>query len=57
MLEFLKRFAPYFGDYRSRLSLSVVGGLLSATAYYFIYHLIEPVMDGVFIEGPSSACT
>ncbi len=51
MLEFLKRFAPYFRDYKGRFAASILGGLLSAGAYYFIYHLIEPVMDGVFIEG------
>jgi len=51
MRQFLRRFAPYYADYRGRIFLSVVGGILSAAAYFFIYRMIEPVMDGVFIEG------
>ena len=50
MREFLKRFAPYFVQYKARWSLAALGGGIGAAAYGCVYLLIKPVMDGVFIE-------
>jgi subfamily B ATP-binding cassette protein MsbA len=51
MLTFLKRFGPYFRDYRGRLAAATFGGVLAACANAGIVFLIKPVMDGVFIQG------
>ncbi len=51
MRDFLKRFWPYFGDYRGRWLLAATAGIIGAAAYGGVYLLIKPVMDGVFIGG------
>jgi subfamily B ATP-binding cassette protein MsbA len=51
MWQFFKRFAPFFSGYRLRMLLAILGGTVAAAGTYHIYRLIEPVMDGVFIEG------
>lgn len=50
MIEFLRRFAPYFKDYGARWTFAALGGLIGAAAYGCVYLLIKPVMEGVFIE-------
>ncbi len=54
MIEFLRRFVPYLGGYRLRVLLGLLGGVVSGVATYHVYRLIEPVMQGVFIEGDRS---
>ncbi|MCD4749625.1 MAG: ABC transporter ATP-binding protein/permease [Thermoanaerobaculales bacterium] len=51
MRDFLRRFAPYLKDYKPRLALAALAGIVAAIANAGVYWLIQPVMDGVFIEG------
>jgi len=49
MRQFLRRLAPYLKDYKGRIALSFVGGLVGAAAYGAVMYLIKDVINEIFI--------
>lgn len=49
MRQFLRRLAPYLKDYKGRIALSFVGGLIGAAAYGAVMYLIKYVIRDVFL--------
>jgi len=50
MWEFLKRLGPYLKDYKARIAMSFIGGLLGAAAYGAVMFLIKDVIEDVFMN-------
>ncbi len=50
MWEFLKRLGPYLKDYKGRIAMSFIGGLLGAAAYGGGMYLIKDVIEDVFMD-------
>jgi len=50
MRQFLRRLGPYLKDYKGRIALSFVGGLIGAAAYGLVMYLIKYVIEDVFIN-------
>ena len=49
MRQFLRRLAPYLKDYKGRIALSFLGGLIGAAAYGAVMYLIKDVINEIFI--------
>ena len=49
MRQFLRRLAPYLKDYKGRIALSFIGGLVGAAAYGAVMYLIKDVINEIFI--------
>ncbi|MEX1312367.1 MAG: ABC transporter ATP-binding protein, partial [Candidatus Sulfomarinibacteraceae bacterium] len=49
MRQFLRRLAPYLKDYKGRIALSFLGGLVGAAAYGAVMYLIKDVINEIFI--------
>ena len=50
MRQFLRRLAPYLKDYKGRVALSFLGGLIGAAAYGAVMYLIKFVIRDVFMD-------
>jgi len=50
MWQFLRRLGPYLKDYKGRIALSFIGGLIGAAAYGAVMFLIKYVIEDVFID-------
>ncbi len=50
MRQFLRRLGPYLKDYKGRIALSFVGGLIGAGAYGAVMYLIKYVIEDVFLN-------
>ncbi len=46
----LKRFSPYFKDYKLQFSLAILGMILAALGTTASAYIIKPVLDKIFIE-------
>jgi subfamily B ATP-binding cassette protein MsbA len=49
MRQFLRRLAPYLKDYKGRIALSFLGGVVGAAAYGAVMYLIKYVIRDVFL--------
>ena len=47
---FLKRFLPYFKDYKFQFTISITGMIMAATGAALSAYMIKPVLDKIFIE-------
>ena len=50
MRQFLRRLGPYLKDYKGRIALSFLGGLIGAGAYGAVMYLIKYVIEDVFLN-------
>ncbi|MEE4270442.1 MAG: ABC transporter ATP-binding protein [Thermoanaerobaculales bacterium] len=50
MWEFLKRIGPYLRDYKGRIAMSFIGGIVGAAAYGAVMFLIKRVLEDVFMD-------
>jgi len=50
MRQFLRRLGPYLKDYKGRVALSFLGGLIGAGAYGAVMYLIKYVIEDVFLN-------
>jgi subfamily B ATP-binding cassette protein MsbA len=50
MWQFLSRLGPYLKDYKGRIALSFIGGLVGAAAYGAVMYLIKDVIEDVFMH-------
>jgi subfamily B ATP-binding cassette protein MsbA len=50
MRQFLSRLGPYLKDYKGRIALSFIGGLIGAAAYGAVMYLIKYVIEDVFMN-------
>jgi len=50
MWEFLKRLGPYLRDYKGRIAMSFIGGIIGAAAYGAVMFLIKQVLEDVFMD-------
>jgi subfamily B ATP-binding cassette protein MsbA len=50
MWQFLRRLGPYLKDYRGRIVVSFIGGLVGAAAYGGVMYLIKYVIKDVFMH-------
>lgn len=50
MRQFLRRIWPYLKDYKGRIALSFIGGLIGAAAYGGVMFLIKYVIRDVFLD-------
>jgi len=50
MRQFLRRLGPYLKDYKGRIALSFVGGLVGAAAYGAVMYMIKFVIRDVFMD-------
>ncbi len=50
MWQFLRRLGPYLKDYKGRIAVSFIGGLIGAAAYGAVMYLIKYVIEDVFMH-------
>lgn len=50
MWQFLRRLGPYLKDYKGRIAVSFIGGLIGAAAYGAVMYLIKDVIEDVFMH-------
>jgi subfamily B ATP-binding cassette protein MsbA len=50
MWQFLRRLGPYLKDYKGRIALSFLGGVIGAAAYGGVMYLIKYVIEDVFMN-------
>ena len=50
MWQFLRRLGPYLKDYKGRIAVSFIGGMVGAAAYGAVMYLIKDVIKDVFMH-------
>ncbi len=50
LIEFIKKFIPYFKDYKLKFLYAVIGMILAAGGTSFSAYMIKPILDKIFIE-------
>ena len=49
-LQILKRFSPFFKDFKVQFFFAIIGMILAALGTAGLSYILEPTMDGVFVE-------
>ena len=49
-LQILKRFKPFFVNYKVQFFFAIIGMILTALGTAGLSYILEPTMDGVFVE-------
>ncbi len=49
-ITLLRHFSPYFGEYKRKLFLAILGMVMTAAGTALTAYLIKPVLDRIFIE-------
>ncbi|HHD84287.1 MAG TPA: ABC transporter ATP-binding protein, partial [Campylobacteraceae bacterium] len=49
-ITLLRHFSPYFGEYKEKLFLAILGMIMTAAGTALTAYMIKPVLDRIFIE-------
>ena len=56
-LQILKRFSPFFKDFKVQFFFAIIGMILAALGTAGLSYILEPTMDGVFVEKGENSAT